>query len=74
MWRLFCPHRFSRIERRPLHGVQVVHFVCNACGRAKPAMTRTPDEHREMVAAGRVIPSKATRVTSGNVVQMKGRR
>lgn len=34
-------------ERRPLAGVPVMHWVCEACGHAWPVMRRTPDEYRE---------------------------
>lgn len=56
--RLLCLlgyHRTVYRERRILHDVEVLHFVCDTCGWADPVMQRTPDEHREATKA-RLIP------------------
>lgn len=72
--RLFgCQHRDTFVERRPLHGVQILHFVCHTCGHAAPAMDRSAREHRRMVKAGAVKRSHAQAVTS-KVTPMRGRR
>lgn len=63
MRRLLCrlgwhPHTYR--ERRLLHGVEAMHFVCEACGRATPVMARTPDEYRD-AARARLRPLTAHR-------------
>lgn len=50
-WLAGHPHTYR--ERRDLHGLPVLHFVC-ACGYAVPAVDRTPDEHRGSIAEGQV--------------------
>lgn len=64
-----CRHTHTYRERRKLHGVMVMHFVCEACGHAVPAVERTAREHREAVKVG--DPSK-TRVLRqpGQIVPM----
>jgi hypothetical protein len=59
--RLFsgCPHDSTYRERRPLDGVDVMHLVCNDCGHAVPAVRRTPEEHRFVLAAGAVRVPRA---------------
>ena len=54
--RLFggCTHESTYRERRLLHDAEVMHFVCNDCGHAVPAVDRTADEHRMMLQAGAV--------------------
>jgi hypothetical protein len=49
-----CPHENSYRERRPLHGLDVLHLVCEDCGRAVPAIDRTREEHEHIVRAGAV--------------------
>jgi hypothetical protein len=76
-----CRHRDSYRERRPLHGVQVLHFVCADCGHAVPAVPRTAEEHRLVVSAGALRPMTAHRAPQMALiaadrfgVQMKQRR
>lgn len=54
--RLFsgCSHDSTYRERRTLHGAEVMHFVCNDCGHAVPAVQRSAEEHRQMLEAGAV--------------------
>lgn len=53
--RLFsCQHVSTYRERRPLHGVAVMHLVCESCGRAVPAMDRTAGEHARALRTGAV--------------------
>lgn len=54
--RLFsgCSHDSTYRERRSLDGVEVMHLVCNDCGHAVPAVQRTAEEHRMILAAGAV--------------------
>jgi hypothetical protein len=47
-----CSHPCTYRERRRLHGVQVMHFVCEDCGHATPAVDRTASEHRRVVKVG----------------------
>ena len=47
-WLVGCPHPSMYRERRPLHGVPVMHLVCDRCGHAQPVMRRTAEEHRDM--------------------------
>lgn len=49
-----CAHHDTYRERRTLHGVEVLHFVCHDCGHAVPAIDRTADEHQAIVRAGAV--------------------
>jgi len=60
MQRLLCRHRHTYRERRPLHGIEVLHFVCEACGRATPAMYRTPEEY--VAVADSQLPRPKARV------------
>ena len=68
-----CSHPHLYRERRPLHGVQVPHWVCPACGAAWPVLKRTPKEHRQMAQAGAVRPLVAVRETKANVTPMRQR-
>jgi len=68
-----CRHRNTYRERRKLHGAQVLHWVCEDCGHAVPAVRRTAREHREVVKAGAIKPAKARRV-SAEVVAIQARR
>jgi len=56
-----CQHRHTYRERRPLHRTQVLHFVCEDCGYAVPALERSAREHRRVVKAGALRPSKIIR-------------
>lgn len=56
---LVTGHRTYR-ERRPLAGVEVLHWVCDRCGHAWPMMRRTADEYRD-VAQSRLRRPRATR-------------
>ncbi len=67
-----CRHAHTYRERRKLHGVQVMHFVCENCGYAVPAIDRTAKEHREAV---RVANHSNTRLVRqpGQVLSMNSR-
>jgi len=54
-WFGYCRHRSTYRERRPLDGTgpRVLHFVCNDCGRATPAMIRSREEHAAVLERGR---------------------
>ena len=67
-----CAHRHTYRERRPLHRTQVLHFVCEDCGYAVPALQRSAKEHRRVVKAGALAPAKIIR-ESASVVAI-GRR
>jgi hypothetical protein len=67
-----CRHRHTYRERRKLHGVLVMHFVCENCGHAVPAMERTAKEHREVVKVGDQSNTRLVR-QPGHVVAMSGR-
>jgi hypothetical protein len=69
-----CPHAHVYRERRELHGVQVMHFVCDSCGRAEPVVSREPEEHRFIVEAGAVKPPAVQRLERGHVLTMPRRR
>ena len=56
-----CRHQHSYRERRELYGVQILHFVCEDCGHAVPALARTAEEHQQIVKAGALRPVKARR-------------
>jgi len=66
-----CQHTSRYRERRKLHGLQVIHFVCEDCGHAEPAIDRTAKEHRQAVRTGRPVSLKATRSSVGNVAPMR---
>jgi hypothetical protein len=68
-----CPHRNTYRERRSLHGVQILHWVCEDCGHAVPAVDRTAREHREVVRAGAIKPAKVQRIPA-EVVAIQSRR
>jgi hypothetical protein len=56
-----CRHQHTYRERRELYGVQILHFVCEDCGHAAPALARTAEEHQQIVQAGALKPFKARR-------------
>lgn len=68
-----CPHRNTIRERRSLHGVQILHWVCEDCGHAVPAVDRTAREHREVVRVGAIKPAKVHRYPA-EVVAIQSRR
>ena len=68
-----CSHTNTIRERRPLHGVNVLHLVCEDCGHAVPALQRTASEHQEIVAAGAIKASHARRAVA-SVVALDLRR
>jgi hypothetical protein len=68
-----CRHRHTYRERRTLHGADVMHFVCEDCGYAVPAVSRTPDEHRHAVEEGAVRQATVRRHPA-DVVAIEGRR
>ena len=72
--RLFagCNHASTYRERRPLHDANVMHLVCNDCGHAVPAVQRTAEEHRLVIAAGTVRLPQARSQT--NLVIKRGFR
>lgn len=65
-----CRHPHTMRERRSLHGVEVLHFVCEDCGYAAPAVERTALEHQRIVEAGAVKLPRSHQV-SMNVVEMR---
>jgi len=56
-----CSHPHTYRERRKLHGAQVMHFVCDWCGHATPAVDRTAREHRRVVKIGGLPNSRVIR-------------
>jgi hypothetical protein len=54
-----CTHASTYRERRTLHGLDVLHFVCEDCGHAVPALDRTKEEHEQAIRAGAVVPAHA---------------
>jgi hypothetical protein len=68
-----CRHPQTYRERRELHGVPVLHFVCEDCGHAVPAMQRTPEEHQRAVEAGAIRPAEVRHLPAG-VVSLGRRR
>jgi hypothetical protein len=69
-----CSHDATYRERRLLHGVQVMHFVCEDCGHAVPAIGRTAGEHADMVRTGAVRMPRAHRSTSTVVTLVPSHR
>ena len=69
-----CSHSHSYRERRKLHGVMVMHFVCERCGHATPAVERTAREHRRAVKVGDQPTARVVRPQAGQVVAMDARR
>jgi len=62
-----CSHYATYRERRTLHGVQVMHLVCDDCGHAVPAVDRTAGEHARMLRTGAVRLPRAHRLTTSVV-------
>ena len=69
-----CRHLDTYRERRPLHGVAVMHLVCVQCGHAVPALQRTAREHRRTVKAGEVRLPRARRKDTAVVELVRARR
>lgn len=44
---LFGFHEHTYRERRSLHSFDVLHYVCDVCSHAEPAIVRDPEEYRE---------------------------
>ena len=70
----WCQHTNTMRERRPLHGVDVLHLVCEDCGHAVPAIQRTASEHQQIVAAGAIKPARAQRAAAAAVVDLDRHR
>ena len=70
----WCQHANTLRERRMLHGVNVLHLVCEDCGHAVPAIQRTASEHQQIVAAGAIKPVHAHRAAAATVVGIERRR
>jgi hypothetical protein len=62
-----CSHPNTIRERRRLHGVDVLHFVCEDCGHAAPAIERTALEHQRVVEAGALVLPRAHQVAASIV-------
>jgi hypothetical protein len=67
-----CSHRHTYRERRKLHGIQVLHWVCEDCGHAVPAVQRTAREHRHAVKTGAIRTATVHRI-GADVVAIDGR-
>lgn len=68
-----CTHPHTIRERRKLHGVDVLHLVCENCGHAVPALQRSAGEHQRMARLGAVRRGRAHRAPAA-VVEMNTRR
>lgn len=73
VWVGGCRHRHTYRERRTLHGSEVMHFVCEDCGYAVPAVSRTAEEHRHVIAEG-AVRKAAVKRQPADVVAISGRR
>jgi hypothetical protein len=62
-----CRHTHTLRERRKLHGVDVLHLVCEDCGHAVPALQRTADEYQRVAEAGAIKPMRAHRASTAVV-------
>lgn len=68
-----CTHEHRILERRELHGLQVIHLVCE-CGHAVPAIRRDDAEYRAGLAQ-QVKAPKARKVHNAQkVVGLETRR
>ena len=70
---LLCRHTATYRERRTLGGIDVPHYVCEACGHAEPQVRRTLAEHAEVRRVGKPRTPKG-RVVRQNVVRIETRR
>jgi hypothetical protein len=57
-----CRHAHLYRERRPLYGALVLHWVCEDCDYAVPAIRRTPSEHQRVATEGAIRPSLVQRL------------
>jgi hypothetical protein len=57
-----CRHPHLYRERRELHGAHVLHWVCEDCGYAVPAIRRTPSEYQRVAAEGAIRPAHVQRM------------
>ncbi len=71
-----CRHPHLYRERRELHGTLVLHWVCEDCGYAVPAVRRTPSEYQRVVEQGAIRPAVVQRIPaeSAEVVGIGTRR
>ena len=69
-----CFHSHTYRERRKLHGVDVMHFVCERCGHATPVVERTARDHRRVVKVGDQPTARLVRPQHGQVVEMETRQ
>jgi hypothetical protein len=69
-----CRHPHTYRERRELHGLRVLHFVCEDCGHAVPVLHRTAEEHQRAVETGAVRPADVRHLPTGMVTLGKRRR
>jgi hypothetical protein len=60
-----CSHRHTYRERRTLHGVQVLHWICDDCGHAVPAVERSAPEHQRVVQLGAIRRLTVRRMPAG---------
>ncbi len=66
----FCRHRAMYRERRPLHGVDVPHYVCGRCGYAVPVLKReTRAAHWDAWRAGQVRPLRAVLIQTPSAAE-----
>jgi len=70
-WPLRCRHRHTYRERQTLHGIQVMHFVCEACGNATPAMERTAKGHKSAVKVSAHPTARIVRTSAPKVASIK---
>lgn len=71
-----CRHLHLYRERRELYSTLVLHWVCEDCGYAVPAIRRSPSEHQLAVQQGAVKPARVQRLSAdvGTVVGFSTRR
>ena len=67
---VYCGHQAVYRERRPVGGLQVMHWVCPSCSAAWPVVKRTHAEHRRALKVGTVRAPKVVR-TPATVEQMR---
>jgi hypothetical protein len=59
-----CRHPHLYRERRELYSTLVLHWVCEDCGYAVPAIRRSPSEHQLAVELGAIKPARVQRLSS----------
>ena len=57
-----CRHPHLYRERREMYGTLVLHWVCDDCGYAVPAIRRTPSEHQRVATEGAIKPALVQRL------------